>query len=306
MTGQPDQQGGPTGIEAAKIVSEYLALRLTSLDEGDAANIIHILHQAGVRFRVPTRDGAEGAQPFAWTVPGDDQADYNGFIPTKIVREGEFTKPLYASPPVRGDREAWQNIDKIIDALEAAGCCRNGQVSSSEDHVANTIRDWLRSLPVQPAIDKTKFYAALSSRLASDMIDIVWQAVQESVVLGAVQPGAGEREPTPDMRIAGGIAWAEALKTAETYVDCADACWKAMWDAHPSPERGAADIEGFVSGPYKYEKDLHACFRVIHPDERRLVACVYATAGEEQAEADAELFDRALRQAPHSSSETES
>lgn len=46
-----------------------------------------------------------------------------------------------------------------------------------------------------------------------------------------VQPGAGEREPTPDMRIVGGIAWYEAAKTAETFVDCADACWKAMWDA---------------------------------------------------------------------------
>lgn len=32
----------------------------------------------------------------------------------------------------------------------------------------------------QPSIDKTKFYAALSSHLANDMIDIVWQAVQES------------------------------------------------------------------------------------------------------------------------------
>lgn len=48
-----------------------------------------------------SRDGAEGTgdQPFAWTIPGDDQADCNGFIPTKISREGEFTKPLYATPP---------------------------------------------------------------------------------------------------------------------------------------------------------------------------------------------------------------
>lgn len=41
------------------------------------------------------------------------------------------------------------------------------------------------------------------------------------------------REPTADMRIAGGIAWAEALPNAETYVDTADACWKAMFDAAP-------------------------------------------------------------------------
>jgi hypothetical protein len=39
------------------------------------------------------------------------------------------------------------------------------------------------------------------------------------------------RKPTPDMRIQGGIAWSEALPTAETYVDTADACWKAMIDA---------------------------------------------------------------------------
>jgi hypothetical protein len=38
------------------------------------------------------------------------------------------------------------------------------------------------------------------------------------------------REPTPDMRVDGGIAWALADEEAETYVDNADACWKAMID----------------------------------------------------------------------------
>lgn len=38
------------------------------------------------------------------------------------------------------------------------------------------------------------------------------------------------KEPTPDMRIAGGIALASAMQTAETLVDPADACWKAMFD----------------------------------------------------------------------------
>lgn len=55
--------------------------------------------------------------------------------------------PLYASPPVRGDRD--------------------------------------------------KFYAALSGRLANDMIDTVWQAVQESGVCVGVQSGAGERDTLP-------------------------------------------------------------------------------------------------------------
>lgn len=41
---------------------------------------------------------------------------------------------------------------------------------------------------------------------------------------------AALREPTPDMRIAGGIAWSNALPSAETYVDSADAGWKAMID----------------------------------------------------------------------------
>lgn len=36
------------------------------------------------------------AAPCAWTIPGDDTADMNGFIPARINSEGEFTKPLYA------------------------------------------------------------------------------------------------------------------------------------------------------------------------------------------------------------------
>lgn len=40
----------------------------------------------------------------------------------------------------------WQNIDKILDVLEQAGCCRNGYIHAPEDVVANTIRDWLRVL----------------------------------------------------------------------------------------------------------------------------------------------------------------
>jgi len=47
------------------------------------------------------------------------------------------------------------------------------------------------------------------------------------------------REPTPDMRIAGGIAWAEASATAETYVDNADACWKAMYDVWVAAKKSA-------------------------------------------------------------------
>lgn len=44
------------------------------------------------------------------------------------------------------------------------------------------------------------------------------------------------REPTPDMRIAGGIAWSDAMPTAATYVDAADACYKAMLAVAPTRE----------------------------------------------------------------------
>jgi len=58
------------------------------------------------------------------------------------------------------------------------------------------------------------------------------------------------------------------------------------------------DVSDMVSGPYKYDHDLHACFRVVLPEQgARLVACVYVTESEEQAEAEAELFARALRKA---------
>lgn len=42
--------------------------------------------------------------------------------------------------------EEWQNLDRIIDALEKAGLCKNSSVSAPEDVVANAIRDWLRAI----------------------------------------------------------------------------------------------------------------------------------------------------------------
>jgi hypothetical protein len=52
------------------------------------------------------------------------------------------------------------------------------------------------------------------------------------------------------------------------------------------------DIFNMVTGPYHYLRDVHACFRVQY--HGRLVACVYATDGEDQAEADAMMFAKAL------------
>lgn len=42
-----------TGIEAAKLVADYIELRSKEMDAGDAANIIHILHEGGVAFMRP-------------------------------------------------------------------------------------------------------------------------------------------------------------------------------------------------------------------------------------------------------------
>lgn len=58
------------------------------------------------------------------------------------------------------------------------------------------------------------------------------------------------REPTPDMRIAGGIAWAEASATAETYVDNADACWKAMYDVWVAAQNTAHPAVSSTNGDH--------------------------------------------------------
>jgi hypothetical protein len=64
----------------------------------------------------------------------------------------------------------------------------------------------------------------------------------------------------------------------------------------------STDVSDMISGPYKYEKDLHSCFRIVLPEQGgRLVACIYATGDGSQedaetlAEADAILFAQALR-----------
>jgi hypothetical protein len=60
------------------------------------------------------------------------------------------------------------------------------------------------------------------------------------------------REPSPDMCICGGIAWFEADPDAETAVDCADACWKAMIDeaatgAYATRSDGAANFDAALA-----------------------------------------------------------
>jgi hypothetical protein len=51
--------GSKTGIEAAELVEEYINMRcVADLDAGDAANIIHILHEHGLlNLRYPSQSG---------------------------------------------------------------------------------------------------------------------------------------------------------------------------------------------------------------------------------------------------------
>lgn len=51
---------GPTGIEAANLITEYISLRFAEGDHGDAANIIHILHEGGVRLASPSVTTSNG------------------------------------------------------------------------------------------------------------------------------------------------------------------------------------------------------------------------------------------------------
>lgn len=61
--------------------------------------------------------GAERPRPAAWTIPGDDNEDVNGFLPCRISREGEFTKPLYGpdfaayADRVEAERDALQAMN---------------------------------------------------------------------------------------------------------------------------------------------------------------------------------------------------
>lgn len=62
------------------------------------------------------------------------------------------------------NRRSWKNLDRILDVLQAAGCCKDGRVHAPEDVVANAIRDWLSSAQrLEPAktADDNELRAAL-------------------------------------------------------------------------------------------------------------------------------------------------
>jgi hypothetical protein len=49
----PTSASSITGIQAADLLQDYLKTRFGVTDDGDGANIIHILHEGGVRFALP-------------------------------------------------------------------------------------------------------------------------------------------------------------------------------------------------------------------------------------------------------------
>lgn len=147
-----------------------------------------------------------------------DGADIDG------LTVGEIRRALRSAPVPAGSislaeaaierQKSAPNIDDLAADLVAAG--------ETESLAAPPVKD-------REAIARLIYDAGQPSSPAD-----MWKEarrVADAILSLPVQPGAGEREPTPAMRIAGGIAWTEAFKIAETFVDCADACWKAMWDA---------------------------------------------------------------------------
>jgi hypothetical protein len=62
---------------------------------------------------------AQAAKPFAWVLPGDDNARDDGWLDARIDRQGEFTKPLYTSAP-RGDFRAGIEAAALLHVDESA------------------------------------------------------------------------------------------------------------------------------------------------------------------------------------------
>lgn len=71
---------------------------------------------AEVYDRITAHLAAPAPEPVAWILPGDDNEDVNGFIPARINREGEFTKPVYGpdllayADRMRAERDGWKTL----------------------------------------------------------------------------------------------------------------------------------------------------------------------------------------------------
>jgi Lar family restriction alleviation protein len=88
-----------------------LAYMPAELDE------IELVKTWNTRVATATPSDAVTDEPFAWVIPGSDTANDRGFIDAMAWEEGEFSKPLYAHPPLDtrpspapAAVEAWQPI----------------------------------------------------------------------------------------------------------------------------------------------------------------------------------------------------
>lgn len=99
-------------------------------------------------------------------------------------------RPLYASPPVRGDRQAVAQANLIRDSIQHTYdemCVQFSGVHSDDKtdswllNLYSSLR--LLSLPVQPnlPLGKATLYTILSKHVPSDMIDGIWQEINEAI-----------------------------------------------------------------------------------------------------------------------------
>lgn len=81
----------------------------------------------GILWAPVERAASTDGEPVAWVIPGADTARDNGAIDAMAWSEGEFTRPLYATPPaaetvaLRRYREAVR-IDVQMDGPKFMGC----------------------------------------------------------------------------------------------------------------------------------------------------------------------------------------
>lgn len=112
----------------------------------------------------------------------------------------------------------WDGIDK--ERWEAAVCISEliAEISKLNEHIALHRADTI-SLNNE------------AERFRNDFIEAENRAIEAERKLHLIESGKYVIVPveaTPEMLIQGGIAWSEALPSAETYVDTANACYKAM------------------------------------------------------------------------------
>ena len=99
------------------------------VDEGDSENgpCPETCDECGGKGKTTPVETSD--KPVVWVVPGDDNANMNGFVDARFDREGEFTRPLYAKPVVESrDTPAclWQRDDPDNEFFFNTACGQEG------------------------------------------------------------------------------------------------------------------------------------------------------------------------------------